>query len=196
MGGRIGQVESRQELPPRQRCPSRSDGMRVAVGFNPRDRTAKARVAERRLKTMAIRSSVAPRRPPHAARPWAKAHGYRQAVAPRRIAHTRPAAPRPLNPAGPGEREWPTDSSAGDYHQFTAQRASCAGRFASSADRWPEIALHQRGWAKEKGRSCLRPCWVRIERQAWACRSASRARDRCRRSSSPCCGRSIPWSAP
>jgi len=76
----------------------------VAMGFNPRNRTATPRVAERRLRWQ-VTSGVAPRRGSSVfLGPWAEAHGYLQAVAPRR--HPSGTQPGRAEENSPPIRRW------------------------------------------------------------------------------------------
>ncbi len=65
---------------------SQSEAMRVAVGFSPRGGSAKTGRRGATLEELdwLFGSSVAPRRAPFPSIiPWAQAHGYHHAVAPR-----------------------------------------------------------------------------------------------------------------
>ena len=65
---------------------SQSEAMTVAVGFSPREGAQKPGVAERRLKSLigsSVQASLRDARPFPSIIPWAQAHGYHHAVAPR-----------------------------------------------------------------------------------------------------------------
>ena len=72
---------------------SRSDTMRVAVGFSPRNISCSGSVAERRLKTRSAFNRRSATNAFDRTDPWAQAHGYRQHLAPRDQASQSPDPP-------------------------------------------------------------------------------------------------------